>query len=288
VPEIGRYTLHEIETGRFGLDGGAMFGIVPKPLWQKAMPPDERNRITLAARCLLLEGRDRLILIDAGLGAPRSEKFADIYAVDQEHSDLHGSLEAAGFDAADVTDVILTHLHFDHCGGTTQRAAGSDGDDWALTFEHARHHVQRAHWEWARTSNAKEGGSFLPENLDPLADSGSVEFVDGREEILEGIEALPVDGHTEAQQLVKVSDGENTLVFVADLLPTTHHLKPAWTMAYDVRPMTTIEEKADFLDEAEREGWTLFFEHDPDTAVADLKRTEDGTQVTQQRSLEEW
>ena len=285
MPEIGRYTLHEIETGRFGLDGGAMFGIVPKPLWERVMPPDDRNRITLAARCLLLEGRDRLILIDNGLGPPPSEKFADIYAVDQEHSELHASLEEAGFEAGEVTDVILTHLHFDHCGGTTWR---DEQGDWQLTFEHARHHVQRAHWEWARTSNPKEKASFRAENLDPLADSGTVKLVDGRQEILDGIEALPVNGHTEAQQMIKISDGDDTLVYVADLLPTTHHLKAAWTMAYDVRPMATIEEKADFLDEAEREGWTLFFEHDPDTAIADLERTEEGVEVTDLRSLKAW
>ena len=292
LPDLGRYTLYEIETGRFGLDGGAMFGIVPKPLWQKQMPPDERNRITLAARCLLLEGRDRLILIDNGLGAPPSEKFAEIYGVDREHSELHRSLEEAGFESGDVTDVILTHLHFDHCGGTTQRTGSgddnSDGSDWTLTFEHARHHVQRRHWEWARTSNPKEKGSFRAENLDPLADSGHIELVDGQAEILHGIEALPVNGHTEAQQMVKISDGDDTLVFVADLLPTTHHLKPAWTMAYDVRPMTTIEEKADFLDRAEGEGWTLFFEHDPDTAIADLKRTERGVELANPRSLGAW
>ncbi|PSQ91506.1 MAG: MBL fold metallo-hydrolase [Bacteroidetes bacterium SW_4_67_19] len=284
MPEIGRYTLHEIETGRFGLDGGAMFGIVPKPLWEQELPADERNRITLAARCLLLEGRDRLILIDNGVGAPLSEKFADIYALDREHSELHRSLEAAGHDAGDVTDVILTHLHFDHCGGTTHR---DENGDWQLTFEHADHHVQRKHWEWARTSNPKEQASFRSENLDPLADSGTVEFVDGREEILHGIEALPIYGHTEAQQMVKISDDDDTLVFVADLLPTTHHLRAAWMMAYDVRPMRTIEEKADFLDKAERADWSLFFEHDPDTAVADLQRTEHGVELAHPRSLEQ-
>jgi glyoxylase-like metal-dependent hydrolase (beta-lactamase superfamily II) len=284
LPDLGRYTPYAIETGRFGLDGGAMFGIVPKPLWEKQIAPDEANRIPLAARCLLLEGRDRLILIDAGLGEPPSEKFADIFAVDREHSELLRSLEEAGFSAGDVTDVILTHLHFDHCGGTTRR--GEDGD-WRLTFEHARHHVQRGHWEWARTSNPKEEGSFRSENIQPLADSGAVDLVDGDQEILPGIQALPVHGHTEAQQMVKIDAGSgDTLVYVADLLPTTRHLKAAWTMAYDVRPLTTIEEKGDFLDEAERKGWTLFFEHDPDTAVADLERTEEGVELTDRRALD--
>ena len=281
--DLGRYTPHAIETGRFGLDGGAMFGIVPKPLWEKKITPDDKNRIPLAARCLLLEGRDRLILIDAGVGEPPSEKFADIFAVDREHSELLRSLEEAGFEAGDVTDVILTHLHFDHCGGTTRRG---EGGDWQPAFEHARYHVQRGHWEWARTSNPKEAGSFRDENIQPLADSGAVELVDGNENILPGIEALPVHGHTEAQQIVKIDGGDDTLVYVADLLPTTRHLKAAWTMAYDVRPMTTIEEKTDFLDKAERNDWTLFFEHDPDTAVADLKRTEDGVELAAPRALE--
>lgn len=283
MPTLGRYTLHAIETGRFGLDGGAMFGIVPKPLWAKKIPADERNRIPLAMRCLLLQGRDRLVLIDTGIGTVFDETFADRYAVDHEHSALHRSLEEAGFEAADVTDVILTHLHFDHAGGTTFR---DDAGALQLTFEHARHHVQREHWEWARTSNPKEQASFRSEYLEPLADSGQVDLVDGRTEILPGIEALPIHGHTEAQQMLKIGGAEQTLLFAADLLPTTAHLKPAWTMAYDVRPMTTIEEKDRFLQNAEAEGWTLFFEHDPETAIADLKRTDATVELERPRALD--
>ena len=286
--DLGRYTPYAIETGRFRLDGGAMFGIVPKPLWEQKLPADDRNRVTLAARCLLLEGRDRLILVDSGLGEPPSEKFADIYAVDREHSEMVRSLEEAGFAPEDVTDVVLTHLHFDHGGGATRRAESESGEEaWTLTFPNARHHVQRRHWEWARTSNAKERASFRAENIDPVADSGSVELVEGAEEFLPGLHARPVDGHTEGQQMVRVDGGgDDTLVFVGDLLPTTHHLRPAWTMAYDVRPLTTIEEKADFLDEAERGGWTLFFGHDPDVAVANLERTEEEIVLRNQRALE--
>lgn len=282
MPTIGDYSLYTIETGRFGLDGGAMFGIIPKPLWEKKIPPDGRNRIPLNMRCLLLEGPDRLILIDNGIGDKFDEKRRDIYAIDHDYANLHGSLEEAGFAAAEVTDVILTHLHFDHCGGSTRyRKSG----ELTLTFPNAHYYVQRAHWEWARTSNPKEAGSFLDEDLEPLAASGQLKFTEGEEELLPGIEVMTVDGHTERQQLVKISDEDTTLVFVADLLPTTAHLKPVWVMAYDVHPLTTIEEKGAFLERAVEEGWHLFFEHDPEVAVASLRRDNGSVTTTDPRPL---
>lgn len=284
MPTIGPYTLHTIETGRFALDGGAMFGIVPKPLWERRMPADARNRIPLHMRCLLLRHSDRCILIDNGLGTTYSEKFADIYAVDHTDATLEASLEQVGVTPADVTDVILTHLHFDHCGGSTQRNAEGD---LGLVFHNATHYVQQSHWDWARAPNIREKGSFLDENLDPLAASGQLRFVEGAQELLPGISVHPMYGHTEAQQIVKISDGgENTLVYVADLLPTTAHLAPAWNMAYDVRPLQTITEKMDFLDEEVDAGWTLFFEHDPTVAVADLYRTDRGIETVAHRSLD--
>lgn len=283
MSHIGPYALHTIETGRFGLDGGAMFGIIPKPLWEKRIPADERNRIPLHMRCLLLQSADRCILIDNGLGETYTEKFATIYAVDHAFATLHDSLAAVGVAPDDVTDVILTHLHFDHCGGSTRRAA--DGT-LELVFPNATHHVQRAHWDWAQAPNVREKGSFLEENLSPLAASGQLHLVDGAEALFPGITVHPVHGHTEAQQTVKISDGgENTLVFVADLLPTTAHLAPAWNMAYDVRPLTTIDEKMDFLNEAVDNGWHLFFEHDPEVAVASLRRTDRGIETVDHRPL---
>ncbi len=282
MPTIGPYALYTIETGRFGLDGGAMFGIVPKPLWEKNIPADARNRIPLNMRCLLLEGPDRLILVDTGIGDTFDEKRRDIFAVDHDYAELHRSLRAAGFGAEDVTDVVLTHLHFDHCGGATRY---DDAGEPTLTFPHARYYVQRAHWEWARTSNPKEDGSFLAENLDPLAASGRLKFTEGDEELLPGIEVMTVNGHTRGQQLVRITDSDTTLVFVADLLPTVHHLRPAWTMAYDVEPLVTIAEKADFLERAVAEDWQLFFEHDPEVAVAGLTRTERGITTTNARPL---
>jgi glyoxylase-like metal-dependent hydrolase (beta-lactamase superfamily II) len=281
MPTIGPYTLHVIETGRLGLDGGAMFGIVPKPLWERRIPADAQNRIPLHMRCLLLEAADRLVLIDDGLGDKYDDKFARIYAVDHERAELHRSLEAAGFGAADVTDVVLTHLHFDHCGGSTRRKGGR----LVPAFPEARFHVQRAHWEWARHPNAREKGSFFKENLDPLAASGQLQLLDGPGTLFPGVEVRVVNGHTEAQQIVKVEGPEGTLVFAADLLPTTAHLAPAWNMAYDVRPLVTIEEKGAFLEEAAAAGWHLFFEHDPEVAVASLIRSERGIETTDHRSL---
>ncbi|NBB74615.1 MAG: MBL fold metallo-hydrolase [Bacteroidetes bacterium] len=285
MPEIGPYTLHAIETGRFALDGGAMFGIIPKPLWEQRIAPDARNRIPLHMRCLLVQGHGRCILIDSGIGDKYGDKFAGIYAIDHAFATLQGSLDHVGVAPEDVTDVILTHLHFDHCGGSTQRR--SDGT-LELTFPNAQHYVQHAHWEWAQAPNAREKGSFLDENLAPLAESGQLQFTDGEEELFPGITVHPVHGHTEAQQTVKISDGgENTLVFVADLLPTTAHLAPAWNMAYDVRPLMTIDEKMDFLTDAVDHGWDLFFEHDPEVVVASVKRTERGIEPVDRRPLTE-
>ena len=282
MPHIGPYTLYAIETGRLGLDGGAMFGIIPKPLWERRIAADERNRIALHMRCLLLEGDGRLVLIDNGLGDKYDAKFKDLYAVDHESADLHRSLGRAGFAASDVTDVLLTHLHFDHCGGSTRRANGR----LELAFPNAQHHVQRAHWDWARDPNVRERGSFLEENLAPIEASGQLRLLDGDGEVFPGVEVETVFGHTEAQQLVKVSGPERTLAFVADLLPTTAHLAPAWNMAYDVRPLATIKEKADFLERALEGGWHLFFEHDPDTVVASLERGDRGIRTTRPRPLE--
>ncbi|MEZ4700899.1 MAG: MBL fold metallo-hydrolase [Rhodothermales bacterium] len=280
--KLGPFALHTIETGRFALDGGAMFGIVPKPLWERKIPADAKNRIPMHMRCLLIEAGDRLVLVDNGLGDKYDAKFRDIYAVDQETYELHDALRHAGFTARDVTDVILTHLHFDHCGGSTRHS----GDRLEIVFDRATHHVQRRHWEWTKTPNVRERNSFLAENLEPLGASGQLAFLDGRTEILPGIEVLPVEGHTVGMQLVKVSTGAETLVHMADLLPTSAHLAPAWNMAYDLFPMETIREKAAFLDEAEAGGWRLFYEHDPVVEISSLKRTDAGVVVEAPRRLD--
>ena len=283
MPKIGPYTLYCIETGRFALDGGAMFGIVPKPLWERRISADARNRIPLHMRCLLLEGEGRLILIDNGIGDKFGAKFRDIYAVDTAYGELHQSLKQAGFAAEEVTDVILTHLHFDHCGGSTRQV----GDRLDVVFPHATHHVQQAHWDWARNPNPRERASFLAENLEPLAASGQLHLVDGDGELFPGLAVRTVHGHTEAQQLVRVSGPEGTLVYVADLLPTAAHLPLPWVMAYDVRPLVSIREKETFLKEAVAGGWQLFFEHDPYHEVVGLQTTEQGIAVAEARPLAE-
>jgi glyoxylase-like metal-dependent hydrolase (beta-lactamase superfamily II) len=283
MPEIAGYNLYTVEAGRFSLDGGAMFGIVPKPLWERRIPADERNRIPLAMRCLLLEGEGRVILVDNGLGDKYDDRFAEIYGIDEEAPTLADSLRAVGFSFEDVTDVILSHLHFDHCGGSTRR----EGDRVVTAFPRATFHVQRAQWDWAQAPNVREKGSFFPENLLPLEESGQLSLIDGPAELFPGIEVRPMNGHTEAQQIVIVRDATRGLVFVADLLPTQAHLSPAWNMAYDLRPMVTIDEKAAFLDEAVTKGWDLFFEHDPFVPVAGLKVGDRGIETQNHRRLDE-
>ncbi|MBX2820399.1 MAG: MBL fold metallo-hydrolase [Rhodothermaceae bacterium] len=283
MTSIGPYTLRTIEAGRFGLDGGAMFGIVPKPLWERRIPADSKNRIPLNMRCLLIEGEGRLMLVDNGLGDKYDQKFGSIFGVDTEYAELHRSLHAAGVSAEDITDVIITHLHFDHCGGTTSR----DGDALRMVFKNATHHVQKSHWEWAQVPNIRERNSFLKENLEPMGASGQLRLLSGTAEIAPGIEVFAVSGHTEGMQLVKLSDGEHTLVYAADLIPTHAHVPMAWNMAYDIHPLKTIQEKEVVLEQAVREGWSLFLEHDPEVEVISLKRSDRGIAVENPRPLKE-
>jgi glyoxylase-like metal-dependent hydrolase (beta-lactamase superfamily II) len=272
---LGPYTLHEIPAGMLRLDGGAMFGIIPRPLWERRIPPDERGRIPLAMRCLLIEGEGRVILIDNGLGDKYDAKFADIYAVDHESSELHRSLATAGFGAGDVTDVVLTHLHFDHCGGSTRRDAHGK---LQTTFPAATYHLQRTHWSWAHES-PREQASFMSENIEPLHESGQLQLHDGGGELFPGIETIVVDGHTRGQQLVRIFDGDDALLFAADLLPTAAHVPLLWIMAYDVAPLDTLSEKKRILARAAEEGWTIFFEHDSETAIGRIEITERGFHV---------
>ena len=283
MTKIGPYSLYTIEAGRFGLDGGAMFGIVPKPLWERRIAADEKNRIPLNMRCMLIEGNGRRILVDNGLGDKYDSKFASIFGVDLDYAELHRSLHAVGLEAKDITDVIITHLHFDHCGGTTTRK----GDALGMVFEHAVHHVQKSHWEWAQVPNIRERNSFLKENLEPLGASGQLKLVDGEAEIAPGIEVFTVSGHTEGMQLVKVSSDDKTLVYAADLIPTHAHVPMAWNMAYDVHPLKTIEEKEQVLEQAVAENWSLFLEHDPEVEVISLKHADRGVAVADPRPLNE-
>ncbi len=277
---IGGYQLDIIHAGFLRLDGGAMFGIVPKNLWSRRIPADEQNRIPLAMRCLLLRGNGRTILIDNGLGDKYDERFGEIFGVDRSTFDLHRSLEALGVEAADITDVILTHLHFDHAGGSTTRNAGGE---LVLTFPKAMHHIQRSHWDWAHES-PREQASFIPENLDPLEASGNLNFLDGSETPFPGIRMIVVNGHTRGQQLPVISGEEGTLLYAADLLPTAAHVQLLWVMAYDIAPLDTLAEKKRVLDEAVKGGWMVFFEHDPEIATGRIGQTERGYTVEELHS----
>lgn len=277
---LGGYQLDIIHAGFLRLDGGAMFGIVPKNLWQRRIPADEQNRIPLAMRCLLLRGHGRTILIDNGLGDKYDEKFGSIFGVDQESFDLHRSLEAVGVAARDITDVVLTHLHFDHAGGST--TLDKEGE-LTLTFPNATHYLQRAHWTWAHES-PRDQASFLAENLDPLEASGKLCFLDGAETPFPGIRMLVVDGHTRGQQLPVITGEEGTLLYVADLLPTSAHIPLQWIMAYDVAPLDSLAEKKRVLDEVVDGEWIVFYEHDPEIAIGRIVRTDRGYAMEDPRS----
>ncbi len=270
--KIGNYELFSIETGRFALDGGAMFGIVPMPLWKKLNPPDERNRITLAARALLLKGNGKIILIDNGNGSKFSDKQIDIYRLDTNHSNLENSLSNIGVTFSDVTDVILTHLHFDHAGGSTKKENG----EIIPAFPNATYYVQKKHWERSQHPNEKDRGSFMYDDFMPLKNSGVLELLEGNEKVFPNISFMICDGHTDAQQLPKISDGTTTLLYCCDMIPTTAHIPVPYIMAYDLRPLTTLEEKKTILKLASEENWILYFEHDPKIATAKVVQTEKG------------
>lgn len=278
---IGPYQVDAVETGRFALDGGAMFGIVPYVFWSKTNPPDERRRIELAARCLLLRGNGKTILVDDGNGSKFTEKLKDIYKLDTSASDLDSSLAGHGVKPEDVTDVILTHLHFDHAGGSTRMQDGKP----VPSFPNARYYVQKEHWDLARRPGEKDRGSFMNDDYLPLKEHGVLEFTEGEGELFPGIELVVCNGHTSAQQLPKISDGKTTLLFCCDLIPTVSHVPLPYVMAYDVRPLVTIEEKKSVLGRAYEERWQLFLEHDPATSVITVKSSEKGFVVDRKEKL---
>jgi glyoxylase-like metal-dependent hydrolase (beta-lactamase superfamily II) len=273
---IGPYTVHPIETGRFALDGGAMFGVVPRPLWEKSAPPDERNRITMAARALLLTGNDRgkerRILIDTGNGDKLDPKLKSIYRIDTNAFNIVDSLAAAGVTPADITDVILTHLHFDHAGGATVRGDGGVGP----AFPNATYYVQREQWEAALHPTERDRASFFADDFMPLHDRGVLRFTEGEGTGIPGITLKVLHGHTFALQSPVISDGHTTLFYCADLMPMAPHVQLPWIMGYDLRPLVTLEEKRSLLKRAVDEEWILFFEHDPAIAAARVRRSDRG------------
>lgn len=267
--------IYPIETGNFKLDGGAMFGVVPKTIWQKTNPADANNLIEMSMRCLLIEDEDRLILVDTGLGDKQSEKFFGYYHLFGDFT-LEKSLKKLGFHSDDITDVFLTHLHFDHCGGVIQR----DKNGVLLpAFKNANVWSNQAHWNWATEPNPREKASFLKENIHPIQESGQLQFLQQQPKAQIGFEVLFMDGHTEKQMLPKLNYQGKTLVFMADLLPTIGHIPLPYVMGYDTRPLLTIKEKADFLNLAADENYYLFLEHDAHHEICTVKHTEKGVRL---------
>lgn len=275
-------TLHPIESGNFKLDGGAMFGVVPKSLWTRTNPADANNMIDMAARCLLIEDGDRLILIDTGMGNKQSEKFFGYYYMWGDHS-LDASLAKAGFHRDDVTDVFLTHLHFDHCGGCIIN--NPNGNGYLPAFKNAKFWTNENHWNWAVNPNAREKASFLKENILPMQDSGQLNFIkkttkdsfQTSSEIDFGI--FFADGHTEKQMIPRIDYKGKTLVFAADLLPTAGHIPLPYVMGYDTRPLLTLDEKAQFLNEAADHNHYIFLEHDAHNEIITVQHTDKGVRL---------
>lgn len=263
---LGPFHLYSIEAGRFRLDGGAMFGVVPKTLWSRQIKSDDKNRIPMAMRCLLItsENTGRTYLVDNGIGTKFDEKFENIYQIDFEHSNLIDSLDYHGFEPGDITDVIFSHLHFDHCGGTTYY---DDSGDLKHTFPNATYHVTEEHLDTATNPNAREKASFHPNNIEPITKSDRLNVVEKRHNFEDGLTAIPVDGHTIGQQLPRIDVEDTTIVFAADLLPTHVHVPLPWIMGYDMYPVTTLEEKEAILDQATEENWYFFLEHDASAEV---------------------
>lgn len=276
--------LYTIDTGFFKLDGGAMFGVVPKSIWNKLNPADENNLCSWAMRCLLIEDGNRLILIDNGIGDKQDDKFFSHYYL---HGDatLDKSLAQHGFHRDDITDVLLTHLHFDHCGGSIIRS----GDRLLPAFKNATYWSNEDHWKWATQPNDREKASFLKENILPIQESGQLKFVVQEEGVkfTDQIQIRFAHGHTDAMMLPQVRYKDKTIVYMADLLPSTGHIPLPYVMAYDMFPLTTLKEKKRFLEEAQQQQYILFLEHDPLHECCTLQQTERGVRVGETFSLRE-
>ena len=282
-------TLYPVETGNFKLDGGAMFGVVPKTLWSRTNPADSNNLIDIAARSLLIEDNDRLILIDTGLGEKQSEKFFGYYHRWGDHS-LDNSLKELGFHRDDITDVFMTHLHFDHCGGSIQWNKNHTGYEPA--FKNASFWTNEKHWNWAINPNPREKASFLKENLLPMQESGQLKFIktSGASFVRDselGFDILCIDGHTEKQMIPHIRYQGRTLVFMADLMPTVGHIPLPYVTGYDTRPLLSMDEKSSFLKDAVEKEFLLFFEHDAHNELCTLKDTEKGARLNQLYSFKE-
>ncbi|MEQ8910070.1 MAG: MBL fold metallo-hydrolase [Vicingaceae bacterium] len=276
--------IYPIPTRNFKLDGGAMFGVVPKSLWQRTNPADSNNMCSWALRCMLIEKGDRLMLIDNGMGEKQSEKFFSYYYLHGDDS-LENSLRINGFHPDDITDVFLTHLHFDHCGGGIKW--NKDRTGYEATFKNATYWSNRRHWKWATEPNDREKASFLKENILPMEEFGQLKFVDDEQENFDWFEIFYADGHTDAQMIPIIDYQEKKLVFMADLLPSAGHIPLPYVMGYDTRPLKTLEDRKKFYKRAVEEEMYLFLEHDAQNEVITLKDTEKGARLDQVHTFQD-
>ena len=268
--------LYTIDTGFFKLDGGGMFGVVPKVLWSKTNPPDQNNLCSWALRSLLIEDGNKLILIDNGIGDKQDDKFLRHYYLHGDAS-LDKSLSAKGFSTDDVTDVFLTHLHFDHCGGSVKW--NNDRTGFEMTFKNAIYWSNANHWKWATEPNKREKASFLKENIIPIQESGHLQFVENEKDIFHNFDALFVDGHTEAQMIPHITYKGKTIVFAADLLPSTGHIPLPYIMGYDTKPLITLVEKEKFLNTAAEGEYIIFLQHDNYNECCTVEKTDKGVRL---------
>ncbi len=281
--------IYPVPTGNFKLDGGAMFGVVPKSLWERTNPADENNMCSWAMRCMLIEDGDRLTLIDTGMGNKQSDKFFGYYYLHGNDS-LDGSLQQLGFSRDDITDVFLTHLHFDHCGGAIEYNA--DKSRLQPAFKNAHFWSNADHWQWATKPNAREKASFLPENILPMEESGQLKFIDTpSSDFLQnsdlGFDLFFANGHTDKQMIPYINYKGKTIVFAADLLPSTGHIPLPYVMGYDTRPLLTLDEKQKFLNNAADHGHYIFLEHDAQNELCTVKHTEKGVRLDETFSFSE-
>ncbi len=276
--------IYPIQTGNFKLDGGAMFGVVPKSIWQKTNPADSNNMIEMGMRSLLIEDGNKLILIDTGMGNKQSDKFFGYYYQFGDFS-LDTALASHGFHRDDITDVFLTHLHFDHCGGSIQWNKNQTGYEPA--FKNAKFWSNQEHWNWAIHPNLREKASFLKENILPIQESGQLNFISGNPIQQVGFDVLKMDGHTEKQMLPKIFYQGKTIIFMADLLPTTGHIPVPYVMGYDTRPLLTIKEKEDFLNEAADNEYFLFLEHDAYSEICTVQHTNKGVRLKEKHKFKD-
>ncbi len=282
--------IYPIEAGNFKLDGGAMFGVVPQSLWTRTNPADANNMIDIAARCMLIEDGDKLILVDTGMGNKQSDKFFGYYYQWGDHT-IDRSLASHGFNRDDITDVFMTHLHFDHCGGSVQWNKNRTGYEPA--FKNARYWSNKEHWQWATQPNRREKASFLSENILPLQESGQLQFITRENGVYQdnnelGFGIFFADGHTEKQMIPHISYKGKTIVFMADLLPTAGHLPIPFVMGYDTRPLLTLDEKELFLNTAADNEYYLWLEHDAHNPIITVKHTEKGVRLKEKFTLNEF